>query len=164
MAEDNQKLEELKIRREIEKLESEIRSIRLADRRHIIMLISIIVGIGLSTIGIFNATNEISDRNKALALESNIKSHEIFLNQVLDKLSGTKYHRKKTISDDSKEEIIVEQYGGTTAKGALAVTVSLSSQFPALRDVAIKVLEHRAISAGQDYVEPYLTQLKELRK
>jgi len=81
-------LERIKLQREIAKIETEIRSLRTAQVRAWVTALSVGVGIIVSAIGLYQTLKEIRHKDRQLAMEAQIRSHEIFLNQVLDKISS----------------------------------------------------------------------------
>lgn len=150
-------LERIKLQKEIKKIEAETQSLITSQLRGWLTAFSVIVGITasafgivLSSFGVYQTLKEIQLKNKQLIIESQnqamqakIRSHEIFLNQVLDRISGikTEYHELK---EEGKEWKMVnvrdDRFGGTTMSGAYAAAVSLANEFPWLRSAAKEAL------------------------
>jgi hypothetical protein len=153
-------LERIKLQREIAKIETEIRSLRTAQVRAWVTALSVGVGIIVSAIGLYQTLKEIRHKDRQLAMEAQIRSHEIFLNQVLDRISGIKTEYWELRKVGEKEELVNvkdSRYGGTTMVGAYAAAVSLAKAFPALRGPAKEALERQ----GGERARRFLQELGE---
>ena len=126
-------VETRKLEAEIHKLESEATATRSAHWRAWIVSMSVIIGIGVSAFGIYETLTEIAFRNRQLGLESQVQSHEIFLNQVLDRMSGIKVVR---LEADKTGKLVLksrDNYGGVIQVGSYGAAVSLACRFDNLR-------------------------------
>lgn len=153
-------LERRKLEREIEKMEAEIQTLRPSQYRSWLTSISMIVCVVVSTSGLFLTLWEIRIKNQKLAMEAEIRSHEIFLNQVLDRISGIKteyWELRKVGKEEKLVNVKDSRYGGTTMVGAYAAAVSLAKEFPALRGPAKEALERQ----GGDRARKFLKELGE---
>lgn len=123
-----------KLEAETRKLESEVVAARSAQWRAWLVSLSVVAGIGVSAIGIYNTLSEIAFRNRQLGLEAQVQSSEIFLNQVLDRMSGIKVVRSEI---DAKTGQLAlksrDNYGDIIQVGAYGAAVSLACQFDNLR-------------------------------
>jgi hypothetical protein len=149
----NVDLENLKLQREIEKLEAEINSLRPAQIRAWVTSLSVIVGIIVSVAGLILTLSEIKTEYK-------IKSREILVNDLLDKISGVKvYHLEKT--DGKLDETRREMYGATVQRAAYAASLSIAKEISHLKPIVVTALEQQLGTADTEIVEQYLIELGE---
>ncbi|MFX0199644.1 MAG: hypothetical protein ACFFCW_26270 [Candidatus Hodarchaeota archaeon] len=151
-----EELERIKLQREIAKIETEIRSLHTARVRAWVTALSVAVGIIVSAIGLYQTLKEIRHKDRQLAMEAQIRSHEIFLNQVLDRISGIKteyWELRKVGKDEKLVNVKDERYGGTTMVGAYAAAVSLAKEFPALRGPAKEALERQGGDRARKFLQ-----------
>jgi hypothetical protein len=123
-----------KLEAEARKLESETAAARSAQWRAWIVSLSVVVGIGVSAIGVYNTLSEIAFKNRQLGLESQVQSNEMFLNQVLDRMSGIKVVHSEV--DNTTGQLVLksrDNYGDVIQVGAYGAAVSLACLFDNLR-------------------------------
>jgi hypothetical protein len=138
-----------KIQAEVDKLHKEAKLINGNKVRAWITVFSVAFGIIVSTIGGYKTLAEIAANNKQQAMEAQIRSHQIFLNHVLDRMSGTKVDYSEYTSAGLKL-IKRESYGGTTQVGAYAAAISLACEFENLRLPAEQALSFQIATAPKD--------------
>ena len=83
MEKTKEELEVSKLEKEIEGIDRRVHSDRRTEIRTWITYMSVIVGILVSTVGVYETLIEVKAKNKQLSIEAQIRSHDIFLNQVL---------------------------------------------------------------------------------
>ena len=158
MEKNKEELEISKLEKEIESFDRKIRSERRTEIRTWITSASVIVGILVSTFGAYETLMEVKAKNKYLAIEAQIRSRDIFLNQVLDKMSGTKVKHYELGSDGEFKEVRREKYARTTQYGAYAVAITLAKEFEHLCPAVKKVLTMQDPSEPE-YVASLLAEL-----
>jgi len=136
-------LEEEKVIMEIRKLEIEIASIRRRDTRQMITMISVLVGIVVSGFSILTALQETNYRNKKLAMEAELQSHNLFLNTILDRIGRVKFHYLEQKEGELKE-VRQERYGVASQQTAYVAAFSLAKRFKELRPAAMTALKEQA--------------------
>ena len=149
----NKKLEAetRKLEAEARKLESDTAAARGAQWRAWLVSMSVVVGIGVSAAGIYNTLSEIAYRNRQLALASQVQSNEIFLNQVLDRMSGIKVVRSEV--DPKTGQLALksrDNYGDIIQVGAYGAAVSLACRFDNLRLTAQAALTFQLAAWPED--------------
>ena len=82
--------------------------------------LSVAVGIGVSSFGLYQALAEVSRKNQELRREAMVRSQQIFLNQVLDWMSAIKSIRTKEDPKGNVLESSSERYGDVTWVGTYA--------------------------------------------
>ena len=118
------------LRAEQEKFAAEAASARGAQLRAWIVSLSIVIGIGVSVLGIYETLSEVAFRNRQLGLESQVQSNEMFLNQVLNRMSGIKVVHKEV--DSNTGELTLksqDSYGDVIQVGSYGAAVALACQF-----------------------------------
>ncbi len=143
MEEQKKQLEIEKLRKEVQVLELEIKTRQSSEKRKLLMLLSIIIGILASAFGTYQALAEVKNKNKQLAIESEIRSHEIFLNQVIDRRSGTKSQHEEMGPSGKMEIVAREYYGRATQQAAYTSAVTLAKNFKNLRPVTHFLLNYQ---------------------
>jgi hypothetical protein len=133
-------LETGKLAAEIQKLQDETIAVRSAHLRGWIVSLSIVAGIGVSVVGIYKSLTEIAFNNRQLGLETQVRSHEIFLNQVLDRMSGIKVIHQELNDDGQMVPKTRDSYGDVIQVGAYGSAVSLACRFEDLRLPALSAL------------------------
>jgi hypothetical protein len=132
----------------------------------------VIAGIFISVIGLTNTLTEINLNTQKQKQEAVIRSHELFLNGVVDKIGGVKiFHNKPSASFDKSQEnnaVFVEagreSYSNEIQEAANAASVSLVKKFPELYTVAEAALKKRLDTVGDNpQTRKYYDQLLELR-
>jgi hypothetical protein len=165
-----EELQRIKIEKEIAQLENEIRTNTLKEYRNWLTFISIIAAIVVSSIGAYQTLAEIRNKERQFAMESIIRSHDIFVNQVLDRISAVK-SQSYIINENGKMiEKSRETYGLTTQRGASVAAVSLAKTFRDLRGPTKNVLEVQLKTASSDpiwadeakYLQKLLDELNKL--
>jgi len=123
-----------KLETEILKLENEITEARSGRIRSWIVSMSVVIGIGVSVFGVYNSLSEIAFHNRQLGLETQVRSQEIFLNQVLDRMSGVKVVHKEVGGKSGTLKLKSQDtYGGVIQVGSYGAAVSLACRFDNLR-------------------------------
>ncbi len=122
-----------KLEAEIRKLEADTAVARGGLIRGWIISASVAIGILVSSVGVYQSLAEIAFKNKQLAMEALIRSQEVFLNNVLDRISGVKVRYEKAGENGEVKFAGRDRFGGTTQVGAYAAAVSLSCEFKNLR-------------------------------
>ena len=143
-------VETRKLEAEIHKLKGEADAARSAQWRAWIVSLSVVVGIGVSAFGIYETLTEIAFRNRQLALESQVQSNEIFLNQVLDRMSGIKVVR---LEADRTGKLVLksrDNYGDIIQVGSYGAAVSLACRFDNLRLTAQTALTFQLAMQPKD--------------
>jgi hypothetical protein len=151
-------LERLKTQKEIEKLEAETRSLGPAQLRGWLTSLSVIAAVLVSTIGIYKTLTEVRLNNEQLRIEAQIRSQEIFLNHILDRIAGIKLD----IEEKRNNRVVferTEKYGGTTMVGAQAAAVALANAFPNLCLSAQEALKFQAEKANDQHAKDLLEKL-----
>jgi len=151
-----------KLEAEIHKLESEIAEARRGQLRGWITSLSVVVGIGVSVYGVFSSLSEIAFRNRQLGLEAQVRSHEIFLNQVLDRMSGVKVAHHEVNSKTGELALqSQDQYGAVIQVGAYGSAVSLACRFDNLRLAALSALTYQlALYPNDVYAKDMLQRIE----
>lgn len=139
-----------KLQAEIEKLNREGVAARYAEPRAWLVSLSVVVGIGVSVFGIYEALSEIGFRNRQLGLEAQVKSNEIFLNQVLDRMSGIKVVRLEADKQGRLKLKSRDNYGDIIQVGSYGAAVSLACQFKNLRLAAQSALTFQVAVQPKD--------------
>lgn len=114
-----------KLDAEIRKLEREERAARWAERRKWIVSASVAFGIVVSAVSACQTLHEIGLKNRQLALESQVKSSEIFLNLVLERVSGFKSQTEGPHGDSESQKV----YNSLTRIGSYGLAVALACHF-----------------------------------
>lgn len=83
----------------------------------------------VSAAGIYQSLAEIGYKNRQLGLQAEVQSHQIFLNEVLDRLSGMTVVRYETRPDGVLALASREQYGDVTTLGAYGAAIALACKF-----------------------------------
>lgn len=156
------KLENQKREKEIEKLAVEIKSLKSGQWRAWLFSFSILVGVIVSILGLFQTLSEINQKNRQLAIESQIRSHEILLTHVLDRMGGRKIGYLKRNDKGIFIEMEREQWGPTTQRAAYAAAVSLVRIFPDLYPIVKMALTEQLETADKPIAEEWLTKLEEI--
>lgn len=163
-------LEKTKLEREIALLDGQLRSNKYKELRNWITLISIFIGIAVSTISAYEVLSGIKHKNKQLAMESILRSHDIFINQILDRVSAVK---SLNYEINDKGKMILKSrnlFDTTTQRGATVAAVGLAREFKYLREPARLVIESQLATASSDpkweddanYLKRLLEQLNNL--
>ena len=140
-----------KLEAERHKLESEAVAARGTQWRAWIVSLSVVVGIGVSAFGIYETLTEIAFRNRQLGLESEVQSNEMFLNQVLDRMSGIKVVRTEV--DVETGELVLksrDNYGDVIQVGSYGAAVALACRFDNLRLAAQTALTFQLAQQPRD--------------
>ena len=146
---------------EIRKLEAEAAATQATRVRGWINSLSVVVGIIVSSAGIYQSMIDLAFKNRQLGIEAQVRSHEIFLNQVLDRLSGIKVSYYEQNEAGELRLARREEFGGTTQVGAYAAAVSLACEFENLRRPAIEALAYQAtLGTGDPTAQKMLAALK----
>lgn len=153
---------EKKIQAEILKLEWETKLLKDGRIRSWLMLLSILFGIGVSVASIYSALEEVALKNKQQAMEATIRSHEIFLNNVLDRMSGIKVDYQELNENNQLYTSKREKFGGTTQVGAYYAAIALACEFANLKIPAKNALEWQVFIAPTDTAAP--AALKEIKE
>ena len=137
MDENEERLKVRKLALEIDKLEAERNKLKAetdaargAQWRAWLVSLSVIVGIGVSAFGIYQTLTDIAFKNRQLGLESQVQSNEMFLNQVLDRMSGIQVVRKEV--DPETGQLVLksrDSYGDVIQVGSYGAAVALACQF-----------------------------------
>ena len=145
-----QEWETKKLQAEVNKLQNEASLIQSKKVRAWIMVVSVAVGIIVSSVGIYKSMSEIASKNKQLSMESTIRSHQIFLNHVLDRMSGIQTDTEELNSDGNLMIVKRERFGGTTQVGAYAAALALACEFKNLRLPAEEALKWQVETTSGD--------------
>jgi hypothetical protein len=133
-----------KLETEIRKLESEITAARSGQLRGWIVSLSVVVGIAVSVVGVKKSLHEIEVSNLQLGIEAQVRSHEIFLNQVLDRMSSVKTAHYEVDQKTGKKVFkSQDEYGHVTQVGSYGSAVSLACRFDNLRLPAQSALTYQ---------------------
>ncbi len=148
-----------KLEAEIRKLEVETAVTRGGLIRGWITSLSLTIGILVSCVGLYKSLNEIAFKNRQLAIEASIRSQEVFLNNVLDRISGVKVRHEKVDENGEVKFTGRDRFGGTTQVGAYAAAVSLSCEFANLRSATKEALRYQieSSSGGDERAQRMLT-------
>lgn len=160
--EEKEQLEKNKIEAEIRKLESDISLTHGAKIRGWITTVSVSVGIVVTVFQVYQTLSDISLKNRQLAMESGIRSHQVFLNDVLDRMSGIKSVRNKVDKDGVLKLDSNETYGDTTQVGSYGAATALACDFQNLRLPAEAALTYQVAKYPKD--KGAMTMLKRLKE
>jgi len=147
---EREQLELEKLRAEINKLESEAIEARGAQVRGWITAVSISVGIIVTVFQLYRTLSDISLNNRQLAMESQIRSHQLFLNEVLDRMSGIKTVHNRVNKKGLLQLEGNETYGNVTQVGSYGSATALACEFPNLRFPAEVALAYQHSAHPQD--------------
>ncbi len=162
MNETTQKEWELtKLKAEVEKIENEISLLKSNKIRAWITVISVSIGILVSAFSIYKTLAEINAKNRQLKMESQIRTHQLFLDNVLDRMSGVKKSYKER-DENGHLKVVKQELNGPTAQvGSYAVALSLACEFPNLKFSTIKTLEFQVEMTPKDiWAKETLNRLK----
>ena len=155
-------LEHKKLRAEINKLESDVSVARGAQIRGWITAVSISAAIIATVFQVFQTLSDIAVKNRQLAMESQIRSHQLFLNEVLDRMSGIKTIHYKANENGILKMESREMYGDVTWVGSYGSATALACEFPNLRFPAEVALTFQLAAQPKDFsAAAMLTRLKE---
>ena len=149
-------LERIKLQSEIAKIDMETRSLRSTQMRAWLTALSVVIGIIVSTFGLYETLTEMRHKDRQLAMEAQVRSHEIFLNQVLDRMSGIKtaYWELRKVGDKEKMvNVNAVRFGGTTMVGAYAAAVSLAKAFPDLQGPTVEALRYQNTESSLRFLQ-----------
>ena len=156
------KLERDKLRAEIDKLESDVSAARGSQIRAWITAVSVSFGIVVTVFQVYQTLADIAMKNRQLAMESQIQSHQLFLNQVLDRMSGIKSVHNKVNEEGVLELESNETYGDVTQAGSYGAATALACEFSNLRFPAEVALTFQVAVQPKDIVAA--TMLERLNK
>jgi len=132
-------------------MESEVAAARSTQWRAWIVSLSVVVGIGVSAFGIYETLTEIAFRNRQLGLESQVQSNEMFLNQVLDRMSGIKVVHSEVDTKTGKLALKSrDSYGNVIQVGSYGAAVALACRFDNLRLAAQTALTFQLVQQPRD--------------
>ncbi|MCP4003497.1 MAG: hypothetical protein GY725_04820 [bacterium] len=160
-AENLDRLEERKLQREIEKIEAETRALGRNQIRSWLTTISLIVGIGASVVSVIGTMTEIQNKNRQLAIEAQIRSHQIFLVEVLDRVAGVKTVHYKH-EGGQLVATTSEGFAPSVQVGAYAVAFSLANEFPSLRTAVTDLMEYKLKLGEDSYATEILSRISGL--
>ena len=139
-----------KVEAEIKKLESEVKKYeqeaaasRSSRIRGWITVVSVSAGIIVSAVGIYESLTNIAYKNRQLGMEAQVRSHDIYLNSILDRMAGIKIDRQKVNENGDLKLESRESFGGATQVGAYAAAVALACEFEHLVMPAQRVLTYQ---------------------
>ena len=96
-------------------------------------------------------------------MESVLRSNDIFVNKILDRISAVKSHNYAIDQRGAMVETSRNLYGTTTQRGATVAAARLAMEFPHLRKPARIAIESQLKVAASDPVwkddEAYLRRL-----
>ncbi len=162
IANTDEQLERRKIEAEIEKLQCEANSARDAQRRGWLTTLSISAGILVSCVTGYQALSDIGLKNRQLAMESQIRSHQVFLNEVLDRMSGIKTIYDKVDDSGTLHLDRRERFGDVTQVGAYGAAAALACTFPNLSFPAEAAFSFQIAAQPKDHgASTILRRLKE---
>lgn len=127
------RLDAEKIQAEIRKLDQETEAMRGQARRAWVTVLSIVAGVVFTVFQIYEVTRNIALREEQLAMESRIRSQQLFLD-ILPKMSGFKSIKDRW--DDEADDYVIDsrdREGDLTIVGAYASAVALGCRFEDLR-------------------------------
>ena len=151
MNETTQKEWELnKLKVEVKKIENEISLLQSNKIRAWITVLSVSVGILVSAFSIYKTLAEIDSKNKQLVMESKIRTHQLFLDNVLEKMSGIKTTYRELDSKGKLRVVKSERYGGTAQFGSYVSAYALSCEFPHLRFITMETLKFQLEQVPED--------------
>jgi len=153
---------EEKNRLEIQKLEIEISSIRRQGTRQLVTMISVLVGVVVSVVSILFALEEINHRNRQLAMEAQLRSHDIFMSGILDRMAMIKIRKFEAVCPKEKggfREVSQERYATTTQQTAYVAAFTLAKRFKELRPVAEAALDEQSKYTGSAEATELLGEL-----
>jgi len=153
-------LENIKLEKEIEKLDAEIKSLKSSQWRAWLISFSILVGVIVSIFGLLQALSEINQKNQQLTIESQIRSHEILITQVLDKFSGVRISHLERDPQGKMIEKMLEMWTPTVQRTAYAAAVSLAKKFPDLKPIVVVALTEQLATIDEPIAQKYLTELE----
>lgn len=154
-----EELEHVKLKLEIENLQSDLLNKKSGMIKSWVLAVSVSASVIASAFAAWHAFNDISLRNQEVARESTMRSSQIFLNSILDKLSGTIVHRHiydtscLTNGEDCTDRSALQyrdSYPGTTQEAAYEMTISLSCEFKNLAPSAIAAFEDQLNGLSPD--------------
>ena len=141
-----------KLEAEIAKLEADTAATRNAQLRAWFVSLSVVVGIGVSAFSIYESLTEIAFRNRQLGLESQVQSNEIFLNQVLNRMSGIQVVRDELDPDTGKLELKSrDRYADIIQVGSYGAAVALACKFDNLALAAQAALTFQLAQQPLDF-------------
>lgn len=143
-------LETERIQAEIRKLNQETEASRSSARRAWVAVLSLISGVIFTVFQIYEVSHNMSLRDKQLAIESQIRSQQLFLN-ILPKMSGFKSIKDRW--DDENQKFVIEsreREGNVTIIGAYAAAVALGCRFEDLRLPAQAALFFQLVKQPKD--------------
>jgi hypothetical protein len=127
-----------------------------------VTVLSIVAGIVFTVVQIYEVTKNIALRDEQLAMESRIRSQQLFLD-ILPKMSGFKSIRDRW--DDKAKKFVDEsrdREGDVTMIGAYASAVALGCRFEDLRLPAQAALSFQLVVQPKDIgAETLLGRLQE---
>jgi len=109
-----------------------------------ITVISVSVGILVSIFGLYKTLADIDAKNRQLRMESRIRTHQLYLDKILDKMSSFKTLYKELDEEGRLHVVKSESYGATVQVGSYAAAYTLACEFPNLKFETIKALEYQA--------------------
>ena len=132
-----------KLKAEVQKIENEISILKSNKIRAWITVISVSVGILVSVFSI-------NSKNRQLKIESQIRTHQLFLDNVLEKMSGIKTSFRELNSQGKLKVVKSEHYGGTAQFGSYVSAYALACEFPNLKYITLETFKFQVEQTPRD--------------
>lgn len=139
-----------KLKAEVQKIENEISILKSNKIRAWITVISVSVGILVSVFSIYKTLAEINSKNRQLKIESQIRTHQLFLDNVLEKMSGIKTSFRELNSQGKLKVVKSEHYGGTAQFGSYVSAYALACEFPNLKYITLETFKFQVEQTPRD--------------